>query len=316
MRSKSDPYTHPSRPQTSTPKIEAPVPSTPQSLSPSGSTGRRPQSNPSSREPSPSRSGRRLSTSSVDSRNYILDLADPQRPGAAPNDSKRVQKHPATFQCHLCPKRFTRAYNLRSHLRTHTDERPFVCTVCGKAFARQHDRKRHEGLHSGEKKFVCQGDLSRGGQWGCGRRFARADALGRHFRSEAGRVCIKPLLDEESYDREHKKLDQQQHPQSSHLQPIPSPLMVPNMEGPHSGSLVLPAALLAQYPALQTLQWDQIPAAGDDASDVGGRSSFDASSGGELGFEDDESGMSSVSGMSGYGGQGTMYGVSNQNQML
>lgn len=88
------------------------------------------------------------------------------------------------------------------------------------------------------------------------------------------------------------------------------------MEGPHSGSLVLPAALLAQYPALQTLQWDQIPAAGDDASDVGGRSSFDASSGGELGFEDDESGMSSVSGMSGYGGQGTMYGVSNQNQML
>ena len=53
------------------------------------------------------------------------------------------------FQCTLCPKRFTRAYNLRSHLRTHTDERPFVCSVCGKAFARQHDRRRHEGLHSG-----------------------------------------------------------------------------------------------------------------------------------------------------------------------
>ncbi|KAI0184188.1 hypothetical protein EV127DRAFT_312797, partial [Xylaria flabelliformis] len=111
--------------------------------------------------------------------------------------SKRVQKHPATFQCNLCPKRFTRAYNLRSHLRTHTDERPFVCTICGKAFARQHDRKRHEGLHSVEKKFVCRGTLRSGGQWGCGRRFVRADALERHHRSEAGMVCLKPKLAED-----------------------------------------------------------------------------------------------------------------------
>ncbi|KAK3623160.1 hypothetical protein LTR56_021742 [Elasticomyces elasticus] len=60
------------------------------------------------------------------------------------------QKHPATFQCSLCPKHFTRAYNLRSHLRSHNGERPFACTICGKGFARQADRKRHEdteGLH-------------------------------------------------------------------------------------------------------------------------------------------------------------------------
>src|SRR5205085_2940834 len=95
-------------------------------------------------------------------------------------------------QCNLCPKKFTRAYNLRSHLRTHTDERPFVCTICGKAFARQHDRKRHEGLHSGEKKFVCKGQLKAGGAWGGGRRFGRADALGRQWIGLEGRgACVK-----------------------------------------------------------------------------------------------------------------------------
>ncbi|RHZ55206.1 putative C2H2 transcription factor Crz1 [Aspergillus thermomutatus] len=315
-RSKSDPYAHPSttrlRSSSTSSSLEPLAPSTPRSLSPFDSLGRPLQSNPSSRDPSPSRSNRRLSTSSIDSRNYILGLADPQRPGGSPNDSKRVQKHPATFQCNLCPKRFTRAYNLRSHLRTHTDERPFVCTVCGKAFARQHDRKRHEGLHSGEKKFVCQGELSRGGQWGCGRRFARADALGRHFRSEAGRICIKPLLDEESQERERSLMDQQQQ---QHLQPLPQQVMVP-VDGPHAGNFVLPAALLAQYPALQTLQWDQIAATADDPSDIGGRSSFDASSGNEFGFEDDDSGISSVSGINaGYSAPGSFYGVNHQGQM-
>jgi uncharacterized Zn-finger protein len=115
--------------------------------------------------------------------------------------SRISQKHPATFQCSLCPKCFTRAFNLRSHLRNHTDERPFACMVCGKAFARQNDRKSHEALHSGEKPFVCRGALGNGHRWGCGRSFARASSLGRHFRSEKGRTCIKPLAEEEADNR-------------------------------------------------------------------------------------------------------------------
>ncbi|KAG9520138.1 hypothetical protein KCU93_g7760, partial [Aureobasidium melanogenum] len=41
----------------------------------------------------------RSSLSSVPQRDYILDLANPERAASGGNDSERVQKHPATFQC-------------------------------------------------------------------------------------------------------------------------------------------------------------------------------------------------------------------------
>ncbi|WEJ97547.1 DNA-binding transcription factor [Yamadazyma tenuis] len=99
--------------------------------------------------------------------------------------------------CSVCGKVFNKPYNLKSHMRSHSTDKPYGCTVCGKKFARSHDKKRHELLHKGEKSFKCDGFLKDGKtRWGCGKKFARSDALSRHFRTETGWLCIKPLMDE------------------------------------------------------------------------------------------------------------------------
>ena len=205
----------------------------------------------------------------------IGGLTPLQRDSVLGDESRfRIQKHPRIFGCNLCPKRYTRSATLREHIRTHTDERPFVCTVCGMAFGRQHDRKRHENLHSGERRYVCKGDLQSGSRWGCGRRFARADGLSRHFRSEAGRICMRPLLDEEAAERQREWLEEQNQAQmaassASHADAASIPT--------DTLGNFLPAAILAQYPDLADIDWSAIPQDPPAEEDYTSRSSFDGS---------------------------------------
>lgn len=76
-----------------------------------------------------------------------------------------------------CNKSFAknRSYNLKAHLRSHSQLKPFACSVCPRAFSRKHDLERHSRVHSGDKPYVCEI---------CGKGFPRSDALRRHWRVE------------------------------------------------------------------------------------------------------------------------------------
>ncbi|KAF9430442.1 hypothetical protein BGZ76_000839 [Entomortierella beljakovae] len=74
-----------------------------------------------------------------------------------------------------CDKSFSRLFNLRSHMRTHSKARPFVCASCNFAFSRRHDRDRHAKKHLSEKPYKCIV---------CEATFVRQDALVRHLRMD------------------------------------------------------------------------------------------------------------------------------------
>ncbi|CAI7590736.1 unnamed protein product [Penicillium crustosum] len=104
-------------------------------------------------------------------------------PEVRPTKRSKTQEK-QDFKCPHCAKDFKRLFNLKSHLLTHTADRPFSCDICPKRFSRKNDCNRHRKIHSGEKDWVCAGCLVS---------FVRADMLNNHHRAPIGQACLAKL---------------------------------------------------------------------------------------------------------------------------
>jgi KRAB domain-containing zinc finger protein len=76
--------------------------------------------------------------------------------GEAFIDHMLVHQNLKPFSCKECGKNFLKFYQLKNHLKAHSDfAKPHLCQECGKSFSEADYLNRHLKRHSGIKPYAC-----------------------------------------------------------------------------------------------------------------------------------------------------------------
>ena len=79
--------------------------------------------------------------------------------------------------CDKCGKVLNKSSNLKMHMQTHLNARPFECNKCAKKFSQMAHLQKHQVVHTGDKLFPCNE---------CGKRFSSSSNLKTHKRWHTG----------------------------------------------------------------------------------------------------------------------------------
>ncbi|XP_058509907.1 transcription factor E4F1 isoform X2 [Solea solea] len=95
------------------------------------------------------------------------DNADSERPVYKVNPEGR-------YICQLCEKTFKTSNILRTHIKTHSDQKNFSCDLCETSFRTKGSLIRHNRRHTDERPYRCTL---------CGQSFRESGALTRHLKA-------------------------------------------------------------------------------------------------------------------------------------